>query len=336
MEGKVDLSLSENLYGPATRCLEVLRTYGNLERYKRKSDLIAKLSEMFDVGEEYIFTGSGGHGVLRAIFNSKRGERLLLPEYSWRMFDVFAEDDRYEVDLFGQGKDFAYEHEKIIETNERVKPDITLICSPNNPTGNSIETDDLVMVLENVHGLVVLDEIYVNFSEKPERESIGLAKEYPNLVIVRSFSKGYALADLKMGYGVCGEVVKKFLGYHPNLPLNIRGLDGEIAVAALESQEYYEDVWNRIKDDRRILTEEFNEIPGCKAYPSEANFVLASITEGVKPVLKKKLGERGYKIKFFDPDKEPKFPNFIRFGVGREEHTKDLIGIFNEIKTGFI
>ena len=333
-KGIVDLTLSENLYGPSPECLEVLGNYGSLNLYERKSHLISKLSEMFGIGEEHIFTGSGGHGVLKVIFNAKRKGKLLLPKYSWRMFDVFAKEDGYDVSFFEQGEDFAYKHEKIIKANEKIKPDITLICSPNNPTANSIKTKDLEKVLKNARGLVVLDEIYVNFSEKSERESIDLAKEYSNLITVRSFSKGYALANPKIGYGVSGKDVKKLFGYHPNLPLNINGLNDEIAVAALESRDYYEDIWNKTKNDRDKLNGKINEIPGCKAYPSDANFVFARMHVAVIPVLRRKLEGR-YKIKLFDDSEPEKYPRFIRIGIGTGEHTRDLIEIFDEIKTEF-
>ncbi|HTM94039.1 MAG TPA: aminotransferase class I/II-fold pyridoxal phosphate-dependent enzyme, partial [Flavisolibacter sp.] len=150
-------------------------------------------------------------------------------------------------------------------------------CSPNNPTGNSMEREDIEIVLNNFDGIVVIDEAYINFSR--HRSFLSELKDYPNLVVMQTFSKAWGLAALRLGMNFAStEIIDILNKIKP--PYNINQATQELALQALD---HLEDVNTMIKEtvkEREELVKRLVEVPLVqKVYPSDANFILAKMTE---------------------------------------------------------
>jgi histidinol-phosphate aminotransferase len=163
--------------------------------------------------------------------------------------------------------------EQAIDENTK----LIFLCSPNNPTGNSMEREDIEVVLNNFDGIVIIDEAYINFSHY--RSFLSEFKDYPNLVVMQTFSKAWGLAALRLGMNFASiEIIDILNKIKP--PYNINQATQELALQALD---HLDDVNTMIKEtvkEREELVKDLVQLPSVqKVYPSDANFVLAKMTE---------------------------------------------------------
>jgi histidinol-phosphate aminotransferase len=164
-----------------------------------------------------------------------------------------------------------------IETLIDVNTKIIWLCSPNNPTGNSLDRTDIEMVLNNFSGLVVIDEAYINFAK--QKSFIQELAEYPNLVVLQTFSKAWGLAALRLGMAFAStEIIAIMNKTKP--PYNINQATQEMALKALEEVGQVNDMIKEIVAMRDALAEVLREVPTVeKVYPSDANFLLVKIKD---------------------------------------------------------
>ncbi len=151
------------------------------------------------------------------------------------------------------------------------------ICSPNNPTGNSIIRTDIETILTNFNGLVVIDEAYINFAK--QRSFIKELTEYPNLVILQTFSKAWGLAALRLGMAFAGRPTIDILN-KVKPPYNINQATQDLALAALQNINQVNEWIKLTVEERDKLSTDLLTIPVVKkVYPSDANFILAEVTD---------------------------------------------------------
>ncbi len=161
--------------------------------------------------------------------------------------------------------------ETLVDENTK----IIWLCSPNNPTGNSLNRGDIEMVLNNFNGLVVIDEAYINFAQ--QKSFVQEMVDYPNLVVMQTFSKAWGLAGLRLGMAFASEAIIHLLN-KAKPPYNINQVTQELALKALEEVGQVVDMINEIVDMRKALAEVFNDISFVeKVYPSDANFLLVKL-----------------------------------------------------------
>ncbi len=157
---------------------------------------------------------------------------------------------------------------------------IIWICSPNNPTGNSMHRADIEMILNNFNGLVVIDEAYINFSQQQSfaRE----LAEYPNLVVLQTFSKAWGLAGLRLGLAFASpDIIGVMNKVKP--PYNISQATQELALKALENVDQVNDMIVELVNMRQALADVLQQMPLVETvYPSDANFILVKIKDARK------------------------------------------------------
>ena len=167
-----------------------------------------------------------------------------------------------------------------IETLVDTHTKLIWICSPNNPTGNSINRADIETVLNNFQGLVVIDEAYINFSK--QKSFVQELGEYQNLVVLQTFSKAWGLAALRLGMAFAStEIIGILNKVKP--PYNINQATQELALKALEEVGQVNDMIKLLVDMRDALKEVFESMPTVEqVYPSDANFILVKIKDARK------------------------------------------------------
>jgi histidinol-phosphate aminotransferase len=152
---------------------------------------------------------------------------------------------------------------------------IIWICSPNNPTGNSLHVLDIEMVLNNFNGLVVVDEAYINFSQ--QKSFIQSLVDYPNLVVLQTLSKAWGLAGLRIGICFANEPVIEYLN-KVKPPYNINIASQQLAIKALEEVGQVNDMIQHLVEMREALAEVLLSMPGIlQVYPSDTNFLLVKV-----------------------------------------------------------
>lgn len=253
----------------------------NFNRYPDplQLDLKDALSKIKGVPIENTFLGNGSDEAIdllfRAFCNPGKDNVIILPP-TYGMYEVSANINDVEIRKVNLLPNFQLDLEGIAEAiDENTK--LIFICSPNNPTGNSIIRTDIETILANFKGLVIIDEAYINFAK--QRTFIQELTEYPHLVILQTFSKAWGLAGLRLGMAFASSIVIDILN-KVKAPYNISQSTQDLALAALQNIGQVNE-WIKITvAERERLSTLLLELPiVTKVYPSDANFVLAEVTD---------------------------------------------------------
>ena len=334
------LDRNENLYGPAPKCFEVLRSISTKELsvysrdYSRgvKSSLSERLASELAVPEAQLLLGEGSEDLLKQAVHCYMGpgETILCPSQSWWYYQALASEVAGETITYAlkEGESaFSYDVDELVALYRKKSPKVVLIASPNNPTGNSFPNDQLRYLVESFReSIVVLDEAYWGFTESKNNGIAEFALKYRNLMITRTFSKYYALAGARIGFAVVGSGLSRLTKFAARY-LGYNRISELLALAALDSPAYYDSVRTQMCEDRKAYYYLFDGLPGFKCFRSDANFVLVRIPPGLAGSLQKFLEERDIAVKFFA---ESGFRNCIRITIGTEDQNKLLIRSLKE------
>ena len=201
-------------------------------------------------------------------------------------------------------------------------PKIIIINSPHNPTGCKIDGKAVEMIVkENPESLILLDEAYWGFSEE-DIDGRRLVESYSNIIITRSFSKYYALANMRVGYGFCNSKVKHIFGL--DLPLfRESSLSRKMAAAAMHDKEYYENLGRNLNEIKTWFTDELNRIPSVRAFQSCSNFVAVRIENMDMQELKEVLKKNDILIRLFSDKNEA----IARIAISEKETMEKTVQI---------
>ena len=276
-EASVFLDANENAYGSPLK--SNYNRYPDPLQYKVKK----RLSEIKGVPPRNIFLGNGSDEAIdilfRAFCNPGRDNVITVPP-TYGMYEVSANINDVEIRKINLLPDYQLNMEGIAEAiDENTK--IIFICSPNNPTGNSINRADIETILANFNGLVVIDEAYINYSR--QKTFIQELTEYSNLVVLQTLSKAWGLAGLRVGMAFASEeIIEVFNKVKP--PYNMNEASQQLTLEALQNVDQ---VNNWIKEsvaEREKLRANLSIMPSVIIiYPSDANFILVK-TENPKEI----------------------------------------------------
>lgn len=336
----VYLDRNENNYGPAPACYEALKSSGLefLSWYSKdftrgvKSTLSERLAQDYRVPETSILLGYGAEDLLKQAVHCylAKNEKIMIPTHSWWYYKSIAEEKgglTVEYPMVPGRDAFLYDVDGLLKLAERHQPRLILISSPNNPTGNSLDGNDLMVLLKSIKDtVIVLDEAYWGFSGRPVDHIKDLISQYPELIIIRTFSKYYALAGVRIGYAFLGKNLSSLARFSARY-LGYNRISERLALAALDSRDYYTTISQKMIRDKDRYYQTLTGLPGFKAYRSNANFILAEIPEKFKVSLKEFLTQKGLIIKFFN---EPKLENCVRITIGTEEQNSKLVNAFKD------
>ena len=325
----VYLDRNENLYGPAPKCFEVLRSIGinDLSLYSRdfqhgvKSRLTERLAADLKIPEQQILLSEGSEDMLKQVIHCyvKAGERILCPAQSWWYYQVVASEVggvTVQYKLKEGADQFQYDVDEMISLYAKESPRVVLIASPNNPTGNSLSESDLQRLTDAFsESIIVLDEAYWGFSDISIERTEEQIKSYRNVLILRTFSKYYALAGARIAYAVAGLELTRLTKFASHY-LGYNRISEALALAALDSPEYYRTITVQMQEDRKRFYDICDAQPGFTCFRSDANFVLVRIPAKMKEVLRDILKVKGIVIKYFS---DAEFPNCIRLTLGTHQ-----------------
>jgi histidinol-phosphate aminotransferase len=235
------------------------------------------LSQIKAVNANNIFIGNGSDECIDILFRcfcNPGIDNVIVCPPTYGMYEVSANINDVAIQKAPLLEDFQLNIAHIEQlVNEHTK--IIWLCSPNNPTGNSINRADIEMVLNNFNGIVVIDEAYINFAK--QKSFVQELTDYPNLVILQTLSKAWGLAGLRIGMAFASEEIVQVMN-KVKPPYNINQTGQELALKALEEVGQVNDMINHLVDMRNALAEVLLQIPTVeKVYPSDANFLLVKI-----------------------------------------------------------
>ncbi|UTF92535.1 histidinol-phosphate transaminase [Elizabethkingia anophelis] len=254
--------------------------FGNLNRYPDpyQKEVKEKLSALKSIPVSQIFLGNGSDEVIDLVFRifcTPGRDKALVFTPTYGMYEVSANINDTELLQLPLNSDFQIDKESILPflTDENLK--LIFICSPNNPTGNSIENVDFI--LKKFNGIVFVDEAYIDFStQKSWTEKLS---QYPNLVISQTFSKARGLAAVRVGIAYSSpEIIALFNKTKP--PYNVSQLNQEAALIALLDDKRYQSEIKTILGEKERLEKELLQLSVIKKiHPSDANFILVEVND---------------------------------------------------------
>lgn len=238
-----------------------------------------QISRVKGIASEHIFLGNGSDeciDLLYRCFCEPGKDNVIICPPTYGMYEVSANINDVAVRKAPLLPDFQLNLAHI-ETLIDAHTKIIWICSPNNPTGNSLNRHDIEMVLNNFDGIVAIDEAYINFAQ--QKSFIQELADYPNLVVLQTFSKAWGLAALRLGMAFASvEILETMNKVKP--PYNINQATQELAMKALEEVGQVNDMIKEIVQMRNALADVLVQIPSVyKVYESDANFLLVKIKD---------------------------------------------------------
>ena len=242
-----------------------------------QSSLKEEIAKIKGVRSSQIFLGNGSDEAIdllyRAFCNPGKDNVILLPP-TYGMYEVSANINDVEIRKVPLTVDFQLQPEKIINAADD-NSKILFICSPNNPSANKVTRKDVLFLLEKFKGLVVVDEAYIDFSDEPSFTTE--LENFPNLLVMQTFSKAWGLASLRLGMAFASEEIIRILN-KIKPPYNISGLTQETVLAAIANKPKVDTMIREILEERDFLRSELEKFPFVqKIHPSHANFLLVKV-----------------------------------------------------------
>ncbi|MDC6386215.1 histidinol-phosphate transaminase [Flagellimonas taeanensis] len=289
--------------------------------------LKALLAKQKGVSEENMLLGNGSDEVLdlvyRAFCEPNQDNVITLPP-TYGMYKVLAGINAVENREVLLTIDFEPDVPAILDKVDK-KTKLIFICSPNNPTGNSFKRESVEKLLESFHGLVVIDEAYIDFSE--QESWLKDLKKYPNLIVTQTLSKAYGLAGIRLGVCYASEEIIAILN-KIKPPYNVNQLTQQKALQRILNEDAVQQEVVQILEERSNLEQALQNLDFVeKIYPSDANFILAKVDNADKryqQLLEKQVVVRNRST-------QPLCENTLRFTVGTPTENKALIAILKQL-----
>lgn len=301
--------------------------FGTLNRYPDplQKELKQKLSEIKFVSTDKIFIGNGSDEIIDLcfrIFCEPGKDKALIFTPTYGMYKVCADINNVEIVNVPLNKGFQIDFENAASALEDENLKLIFICSPNNPTGNSI--DAIEKILKSFNGIVVVDEAYIDFSKK---ESLSKKLEqYSNLIVLQTLSKAWGLAAARIGMAFCSTQIINLLN-KVKPPYNISQPNYMAALEILTQQDVYVTNKNILLFERDMMFHNLKNIKWVlKVYPTDANFILIEVTDASK--MYHKLKDDFIIIR--NRDKEIK--NTLRITIGSPTENKALLNALENIE----
>lgn len=321
----VKLNTNENPFPPSPKVAAALKeaASSSLRLYPdpMATSVREKVAEVLGTRPDRVLVGNGSDELLGVIIRSFAGpgDRVVFPYPTYLLYKVLVDiQDAGAVEVdFGEG--FSLPEDIVVKGAK-----VTFLCNPNSPSGTMVWPDEVDRLAKRIDGVLVVDEAYADFADA---NCLSLVEDNPNVIVLRTLSKSYSLAGLRLGFciaqeGLIGGLVKVKDSY------NVDRLSMAAAIAALDDQKHFRENLDRIKEIRGYLTESLREM-GFFVYPSQANFVFArckdasaakEIYEQLKhqKILIRHINYRGLE-------------DCVRISVGTKQEIDTLLGALSEV-----
>lgn len=291
------------------------------------TELLEQLARFAGWRADGVLAGNGSNELIQALMmvSVTSGKSVLICEPTFTLYRQVATVLGGAVNSVSLSADFQFDVAALLRRMRELQPDVTIICSPNNPTGSVIDDSDLAELLKTSTGLVVVDEAYHEFSG---HSVVRLLKEHDNLVVLRTFSKAMAMAAFRVGYLLSSQELVREIG-KALLPYNLNYFSITAAQVALEMYATeLRPLVEKIVDERDRVFEELKRLDGFLPVKSNANFMIVESRIEPKKVFSALL-ERDVLIR--DVSSYPMLENYFRISVGTPSENDKLLQGLKEL-----
>ena len=300
-----------------------------INRYpdNKHTELKKVVSNIKNININQIVFGNGTDEILdlivRVFCNPNKDKIITLPP-TYGMYDVIAKTNGVENIEIPLKSDFSIDKNEILKlSSSSIK--ILFLCSPNNPTGNSFDTNDLTDLIKGFNGVVVVDEAYIDFSSK--QSLISLINDNNNLIITQTMSKAYGMAGIRLGMGFSNQKIINYLN-KIKPPYNINVLTERKALEELNKIDEIKKNIDLVLNQRKLLVSCLEKLDFIeKIYKSDSNFLLVKVDNA--DLRYNQLLKNGIIVR--NRSNQPLCQNCLRITIGTENENKSLIKILNEL-----
>ena len=320
-DAEVYLDANENAIGSTS-----------MDKYRRypdpyQNELKKRIGKIKHISPERIFLGNGSDEpidlLMRAFCNPGKDSILINPP-TYGMYEVSASINDVKIVKIPLQEGFVFNKEAVFDA---IEPGVKMIflCSPNNPSGNSIDRDEIFEIVEKFQGLVILDEAYIDFSSQPSM--INELENHRNLIILQTFSKAWGLAALRLGMTFADPEIIDILNMIKP-PYNISGATQDLALKALDNHHQMKAMVKEIHAQKKRLKSMLSELDTIqKIYPSDANFLLVKM-ENAHDIYVKLINQ---KVIVRDRSHVELCEDCLRITIGTEKENKKLVNQLKKI-----
>jgi histidinol-phosphate aminotransferase len=328
-QGVIKLNTNENPYPPSPRVFAALRK--EIDRSLRlypeplADSLRAVAASVYGVKPENVMAGNGSDEILSIIMRCFVGarDRVAFPAPTYSLYDTLIaiqEGERISVDY---PLDFS-----LPEALASQDAAVTFVCNPNSPSGTLLPLQDIERLARNVSGLLVVDEAYIDFAETEGASTLPLLRHLPNLIVLRTFSKSFSLAGMRIGLAFAPEEIISGL-IKVKDSYNLNRLSITAATAALQDRDWMYRNVQRIQRGRRRLAAELKKM-GFYVYPSHANFLMARKKDHNLKAMYEALRSKKILVRYFDV---PGLRDCLRITVGTPGEIQSLLKQMQTVDT---
>jgi histidinol-phosphate aminotransferase len=324
----IKLNTNENPYPPSPSVANLLRNFeaAQLRRYPdpESTDLIEVLAANQGLNASQVFVGNGSDEVLAHAFQAffRQDYPILFPDISYSFYPVYCK--LYQIEYHQPALDSQF---RINIRDYAVANGGIIIPNPNAPTGIALETGALRELLaDNPESVVIIDEAYVDFGAESASQLIA---EFPNLLVVQTFSKSRSLAGLRLGFALGQENliealqrVKNSFNSYP-----VDSLTSACALASLTDEDYFQQCCQQVIASRERLSAELQQL-GFEVFPSSSNFVFVRHASADAATLYHELKSAGILVRYF---KKARIDNCLRISIGSDPECDALIAALHKI-----
>jgi len=320
-EGKIKLNTNENPYPPSPKVFSALREAINpsLRLYPEPlaDGLRRAAAKIYGVQRENILAGNGSDEILSILLRSFVGakDRVAFPVPTYSLYETLVAIQEGELVRIDYPADFTIPAQ--LSAQEAA---LTFLCNPNSPSGTLVPLREIERLARALTGVVVVDEAYIDFAGNEAASAIPLVQRLPNLIVLRTFSKSFSLAGMRIGLAfACEDLIAGMMKVKDSYNLN--RLSAVAAIAALSDIPWMKRNVRRIQRSRERLSGSLKQL-GYEVYPSQANFVMAKVRGGNERTTYEALKARNIFVRYFDT---PGLQDSLRISIGTPDEMKTLV-----------
>lgn len=321
----IKLNTNENPYPPSPKALAVLRDLEG-ELLRRYPDPMANAfreaaGQALGVPADWILAGNGSDDLLTMVVRActDPGRPVVYPMPTYVLYQTLAQIQDAAIQEVSYPEDYQLPLQALVAANGAV----TFIASPNSPSGTAIPLDILDKLASQLSGVLVIDEAYVDFAEI---SALPLVQKYDNVLVLRTLSKGYSLAGLRLGFGIANPALLAGL-IKVKDSYNVDAVALRVGAAAIADQAHKNANAEQIKRSRTQLAQDLQRL-NFRVWPSQANFLLVQPQEQAAGELYQALKRRGILVRYFQ---QPRLDDKLRITVGTPEQNQALVEALVEL-----
>ncbi len=322
----IKLNTNENPYAPSPKVLSALKDEID-ERLRLYPDPVStgareKVAQVFGTKPERVMVGNGSDDLLTIITRSFVGkdDKVVYPYPTYLLYKTLSEIQNAKECIIDFREDYSLPEEILVKGAA-----VTFMCNPNSPSGTMIPVEKISEIAGKIDGIIVVDEAYADFAKD---NCMRLVDKHSNLIVLRTLSKSYSLAGMRLGFAVAQEeLINGMMKVKDSY--NVDRLSMTSAVAALDDQETFRQNVSRIIKTREYLIDSLRDL-GFFVYPSQANFVMIRCKDSYEAKeIYRELKERKVLVRYID---QPRLDDCLRITVGTDDEIGTLLKELAEIQ----